>query len=275
MKKILTTLVTLTVLATTLSADFIRVEAGAGVWGQTKDKGYVYIKDNDSEVEAEYVSNKDDEIGIYAWAYIKHFVPFIPNLRLEYSEITDNGKSNGSFYGTLDIDNVQTDIDIKQFEFIPYYNILDNTFWITLDLGLDLKILDIDYYTHLSKEKIKAQTAMGSIPIGNLLPDYSDSIQLPVPMLYGRARAELPISNLGAEIVIKYISISDMGDLKKIDISDINIKVDYTFEITPFIQPGFEIGYRQFIIDTEVSGDTEMITDFQFSGVYAGLMVRF
>ncbi len=275
MKKILTTLVTLTVLATTLSADFIRVEAGAGVWGQTKDKGYVYIKDNGSDVEAEYFSNKDDEMGVYAWVYFKHFIPIIPNLRVEYSQIADNGKSNGSYYGTIGVNNIKTDLDIKQFELIPYYNILDNTFWVTVDLGLDLKILDIDYYAHLSDENIEAKTPFGAIPTGASLPDYNDNITLPVPMLYARGRTELPFSNFGAEIVVKYISVEDIGDLKKINISDINIKVDYTFEITPFIQPGFEIGYRQFIIDTEVSGDTEMITDFQFSGVYAGLMVRF
>jgi len=275
MKKILTTLATLTVLATTLSADFIRVEAGAGVWGQTKDKGYVYIQDNASDVEAEYFSNKKDEMGVYAWAYIKHFVPIIPNLRLEYSQIADNGKSNGTYYGTAEIQNIKTDLDIKQFELIPYYNILDNTFWITLDLGLDLKVLDIDYYAHISDEKVEAKTPFGNIPVGTLLSDYSDNITLPVPMLYARVRTELPFSNFGAEVVAKYISVEDIGDLKKINISDINIKVDYTFNITPLIQPGFEIGYRQFIIDTKVTGDTDMIVDFEFSGLYAGLMVRF
>jgi outer membrane protein len=275
MKKVLTTLATLTALAGTAQADFLRVEMGAGSWSQTTDKGYFYVEDTASEVAAEYISNKKDASNMYAWAYLKHPIPVIPNFRFEYSSLSDTGVSSGKFYNTVGVENAGTNIDMTQFEVIPYYNILDNTFFITLDLGLDIKVLDVEYFADLQNATVASEGQEIPYAYNPLQASYNETFTLPVPMLYARVRTELPITNLGAEAVIKYISVSDMGDVKDATISDFNIKLDYTFDITPLVQPGLEIGYRSFVVDAEVDGDTKMIADFEFSGVYGGLMLRF
>jgi len=50
------------------------------------------------------------------------------------------------------------------------------------------------------------------------------------------------------------------------------IKVDYTFDFVPIIQPGIELGYRIQKFQLSESGFS---IDTNFEGVYAGLMLRF
>jgi len=90
MKKIVTSIATLAVLVTTASADFLRVEMGGGAWMQTP-KGYLDISNGDGalSLDGTYTSNETAATNIYVWALVKHPVPIVPNLRLEYVTITD------------------------------------------------------------------------------------------------------------------------------------------------------------------------------------------
>ena len=90
----------------------------------------------------------------------------------------------------------------------------------------------------------------------------------PVPLLYARARVQIPSTDLGLEADIKYITTGDST------VYDARAKVDYTLKFVPVIQPALEVGYRVQKIDIdEDSIDAKL--DIDFSGVYAGLMVRF
>ena len=51
-------------------------------------------------------------------------------------------------------------------------------------------------------------------------------------------------------------------------------KVDYTFDFVPVVQPAIEVGYRVQKFDV-TSDDDKTKMDMEFSGVYAGLMLRF
>jgi outer membrane protein len=210
----------LVVFTSVANADFVRVEAGAGIWVQDPSQT---LKNN--------TTNHDTEGEVYVWALVKHFVPMIPNLRVEHVSSTS---------GVL---------EFSQIDFIPYYNILDNTAWITLDLGFDIKKIDL--------------TMNNSI--GTLDPSSADSFVL--PLAYVRTRAQLPLSGLAAEADLKYISYGDNT------VYDARIKLDYTFEITPLIQPGIEIGYRVQKIETDEL--LPVLLDVEFSGIYAGAMIRF
>lgn len=50
-------------------------------------------------------------------------------------------------------------------------------------------------------------------------------------------------------------------------------EIDYTFDITPLIKPAIEIGYR--VQKVEVDRLSDLKTDLDFKGIYAGLMLRF
>lgn len=259
LNKLLSTIACGAILATTASADFVRVEMGAGAWIQSP-KGYVILSDGSGalNLDGKYVSNETAATDMYIWALIKHPLPIIPNLRLEYVTVTDEGETSGKVNGISIPGSAYTTLDSKQFDIVPYYNILDNTFWTTIDLGLDIKVMQTD---------ANVATIPSIIPGANsLFPGYSSSDTTVIPLLYARTRVEVPATDIGFEADVKVIS--DGTDT----MYDLRAKVDYTFDISPIVQPALEIGYRvqQLTVD---DGDNQV--DLNYAGVYAGLMLRF
>ncbi len=257
LNKLLSTIACCAVLATTASADFARVEMGAGAWMQSP-KGYVILSDGSGalNLDGKYVSNETAATDMYIWALIKHPLPIIPNLRLEYVTVTDEGETSGKVNGISIPGSAYTTLDSKQFDIVPYYNILDNTFWTTIDLGLDVKVIQTD-------------SDVGAINTGipiTSFSGYSSSDTTVVPLLYVRTRVEVPFTGIGFEADAK--AITDGTNT----MYDVRAKVDYTFDFIPVIQPAIELGYRvqQLTVD---DGDNQV--DLNYAGVYAGLMLRF
>lgn len=250
MKKFFSVMACGAILASAASADFTRVEAGAGAWMQTPKGTASYT---DAGANGNYASSEKDSTQPYVWMLIKHPVPILPNLRLEYTSMKDEGTATGQFKD-FNIGGASTTLsyDMKQYDIIPYYNILDNTAWITLDLGLDIKIIDASY---------------SAAPSG-AFTGYNDNAMLAIPLLYARARVQIPSTNVGLETDIKYITTGNST------VYDFRAKVDYTLDFIPVVQPAIEVGYRTQKIDVDESGaDTRL--NLKFSGFYAGMMVRF
>ncbi|MFT7003178.1 MAG: outer membrane protein [Sulfurimonas sp.] len=252
MKKILTALTCTGLLAMTASADIARVEMGAGFMQQSNDSEASYTK---SGADGSYLSDTDEtSTQPYVWAIIKHPIPIIPNFRLEYASFEDTGTASGKFEN-FDICglNSATTFSITEYDIIPYYNLLDNTGWITIDVGLDIKIMDVSY------EADAVSSFSGD----------KDSVSLAIPLAYARGRVEIPATNIGLEADLKYVTYNDST------IYDARAKIDYTFDMFPVVQPAFEIGYRvhKIKVDDSTFGDLKM--DLDFSGVYAGAMLRF
>jgi len=257
MKKILTSLVTAAVIATTASADFARVEMGAGTWSQSPT-GYATRTDGSGSLSLDgtYTTAEDSSSEIYAWVLVKHPIPILPNVRLEYVSLSDAGLTNGKVNGFQSTSNMPTTLDTKQYDIIPYYNILDNTAWVTLDLGLDLKIVQSD---------TEIKNIGTGIPLAPTT-SYSSSDITVIPLIYVRGRVEIPATNIGLESDVK--AITDGTNT----VYDIRAKVDYTLDFIPVVQPAIEVGYRVQQIKVD-DGDTQI--DLNYSGVYAGLMLRF
>jgi len=253
MKKILTTLSMAAILATSASADFLRVEAGAGAWQQTPS-GYAARTDGDGvlDLNGRYDSLENDSTEMYAWILFKHPLPIIPNLRLEYVTISDEGVTTGSVAGMPIPGAAPTTIDMTQYDIIPYYNLLDNTFWMTVDLGIDIKVIQSD---------------VAVAAVEPYFDGYESTDTTVIPFVYLRGRVQVPTTGLGLEADAKVISDGTNT------MYDVRAKVDYTFDITPLVQPGIEVGYRvqQVTID---DGDDAQV-DLSYSGVYAGVMLRF
>ena len=255
MKKILSTMVLGSVLATVASADIARVEAGVGVWSY-KPSGFISYTDYDGTLA--HTSLEKNQVSAYAWLLIKHPIPIIPNLRVEYASVHDDGQTTGSYDGISAKKGTVSTLDLTQYDIIPYYNILDNTFWTTIDIGVDVKIINSDY------------TAKGVSLLGGLLTteDYNKKATIPVPLGYIRGRVEIPTTNIGLETDAKYISYG--GNT----VYDIRAKVDYTLGFIPVVQPAIEIGYRAQKYDIQ-SEDKKTKVKMDFGGVYMGVMVRF
>ena len=255
MKKMIISLACCVAFTAILQADFLRVEMGAGGWNQTPSGEITYRED--LFVSGKYTTNGDVDTSGYLWVLLKQPIPLIPNVRLEYSSIDDKGESKGTFkdFDTGGFSRASS-LNIKEYDIVPYYNLLDNTFWITLDLGIDLKVADTTY----TVDGVKIRE--------NILQDYKDSQTLMIPLVYVRARVEIPSTGIGIESDIKYITYDGSTAY------DHRIKVDYTFDISPAVQPGIELGYRTQKFDLQ-SSDKKTKMNMDFQGVYAGVMLRF
>ena len=252
MRKILTALACTALLVTATSADIARVEMGVGAWMQTPSGEISY---RESGGTGNDIAKESQKTQPYVWALLKHPVPVIPNLRLEYVSIESTGAATGSFK-EFTASGGKTSLKMTQFDVIPYYNILDNSTWVTLDLGLDLKVTEIKYEA----------TGVTGIPVGT---NYSDSATVVIPLIYVRSRVEIPATNIGLEADVKYISYNSNT------IYDVRAKVDYTLDFIPVIQPAIEVGYRVQKIKLNDSSAGDAKADLDFAGFYAGLMLRF
>ncbi len=252
MNKILSGLLLAGMLGASAQADIVRVEMGAGAW-MNEFSGTVSSTTLPAPITAE-VLGYDKETKGYAWLNIKHPVPVLPNLRLEYAAVDFSGTSTAAFTykGDAYTINTKSDLTLDQIDVIMYYNILDNTGWTTIDLGLDVKLVDLAF---------NASSGVNTI---------AETETLPIPMAYGRLRFELPGTDLGVEGNAKYTAY------KNSKVTDYSIKADYTLvDILP-VDVALEVGYRfqQFDIDgTDFS--TETTADFEIDGVFAGATIKF
>jgi outer membrane protein len=252
MKRLITSAIAAGLLSTSAFSDMLRIEAGAGMW-QNEFDGTITSKDlvgTGFDTFNTDLLGYDKESKMYAWFNFKHPVPIIPNVRFEYAAIDYAGVSTQSFdyKGVTYSASANTDLTLDQYDVILYYNLLDNTAWITLDVGLDAKIIDAQF---------NATDGTNSA---------NESETLPVPMGYARARVNVPGTGLGFEGIAKYVSY------KGSKVSDYIVKADYVFADTF----GLEVGYRQQAYDidgAEFDIDTSM--DIEVDGFFAGAVIKF
>ena len=256
MKKLLTIAAASALLATAANADIVRVEGAVGAW-QSDPSGTIKY----AGAEAfDVVENAGFEASTntYAWVYIKHPLPVLPNLRLEYADpnFSDKSKLDLSYGGKTFDAGASNELSLTEYDAVLYYNILDNTFWTTIDLGLDVKYIDGNY--NISGQSGGAGTTV------------RDDFSITMPLGYLRGRIQIPVTNIGIEAVARGVSYSSNK------VVDAEIKIDYTMDFVPVVQPGLEIGYRyqQVKLDADSIG-IDANLDTTFEGLYAGLMVRF
>ena len=254
-KKLLSLAALTALMTTTANADLMRIEGAVGAW-QTSPSGTITYDRNPS-FDIVDNANFDDTTNMYAWIYLKHPIPIIPNIRLEYADPSFDGKVasldwNGETYA-----GVNNTLSLRQYDAALYYNLLDNTLWMTIDLGLDVKFIDGNY-------KIDASSVAGSAPAVN------ESFSFVMPLVYARGRVQIPVTDIGIEVLARGMSYSDNT------VVDAEIKIDYTMGFIPVIQPGLELGYRYQQVKLD-GGSIGLDANFDttFSGVYGGIMLRF
>ena len=246
-----------------LTADLITIEVGAGSWSQTPS-GFMEYKDTAQDNSGRDTSNENEFTNMYVWAYIDHFLPYIPNFRIEYSSLESDGQGSGTLSGfEIPIgSNFPTTLEFNQLEIIPYYNLLDDTFWVTLDMGIAIKLIDY-------KATGRLESDMGGvIQLGEEL--YNEQGNFIAPLPYIKLGGQVPFTSIDIESIIKYGAIDNSSFM------DFIIKLSYKFDFLPIIKPGIELGYKYVDIDAEVvDGDTTSTIKLNFSGLFGGLMFHF
>jgi outer membrane protein len=193
MKKIILTIVLALSMATTSQADFLGAEAGAVAWSPSLTgtiKGSSAIDANiNLEDNLEY---SKDEINSFMWVYFDHFIPLIPNAKIQKTNYTASSTSTDSitFDGKSYSNDVKSSLTLNQVDMIAYYRILDN--WVNLDIGLNLKKID---------GNIKLSDSTNTIATDK-------NFNVTIPMLYAKARFDMPFTGLSVELDISKIAYS-------------------------------------------------------------------
>jgi len=258
------TLLAVLVTSLSLAADVWRIEGGTGLWTGSADGIITGIVDDGTVSVTDNLGDHEDKTAGYIYVIVKHPIPIVPNVRFEYVGVKASG-IDLDVNGVVFTGTAESQLFLTQYDTVLFYNLLDNTFWMTFDLGVDLKYVVSQYVVDTTE--ILGYTQ-------NLVDETSSSI---VPMAYLRGRMELPSAPLGAEMDIKYVTDGEST------VYDIRLKVDYTFKMDAALEPGIELGYRvqKFKVDGEEStllGDVfsgQSNTDVTFSGLYGGITVKF
>ena len=234
-------------------ADFLHLEFGGGVWNSSPS-GYI--------VDSDIKSKLKDDIGLktkaspYFWILFKHPIILVPNLRVEYLDLNYKSKVPADKIFVLDKNTFKegsnVEFSFKQTDFIFYYNLLDNTFWLTLDLGLDIKVY---------KAYVKASSSNLNSKI---------NLNFALPFAYARSRTQLPFMDLGFEVEGKYLSY------KGSNFYDALAKIDYVFS-EGSLDLGLELGYKKqkIKIVSDKFKNKNLKTDISFSGPFLGLFAKF
>jgi len=249
MKKVLISAVLAASLPFSAQADTILgiyVGAGAQQFSFTGDIG----DGSNDTFDIEDQLGLDDESGNYFYVALEHPIPLLPNIKLAHTEMTQSASNTLS--DAIDFDNenfgsgetIDTDIDISHTDATLYYELLDN--WVNLDLGLTIRQFD------------------GEISIDSTISSDTakEDVDFVAPLIYGKARFDLPFSGMYVSAEGNWIGTSDDSVL------DATAIIGY--ETT--IGLGIEVGYRTFDIDIEES-DVEV--DLSFSGLYAAAIYHF
>ena len=225
------------------NADILGVGANVSYWdsdfsGEVVNKG--------SAVDIENDLNMDSDSNANFTAYFEHPVPLLPNVRVNYTSISQSGSGKIGPEGFDDIINadVNSDLDLDQLDATFYYEVLDN--WVNLDLGLTARKFD--------GELVVRDTAVG----GRVSTPTVDAV---VPMGYLAARFDLPFTGVSVGADGNFVSYS--GD----SLHDVNVYGQFEIAMLQL-----RAGYREMAIDYEDDDDK---LDVELSGPFASVGFTF
>ncbi len=236
--------------ASSATADTIAgVYIGAQGWNTSTSGGFA-----DSSSTANF--NFDDETNGAAYIAVEHPVPFLPNLKVNYTGLDTSGVTNletsftfdGNLY-TAESD-VMTNADITSTDIILYYELFDNDL-ISFDLGLNGKYIDGTLIVEDQASNTRGVEEFSGV----------------VPMVYSRVQVGLPFTGLAAYAEGSYLSFDDHT------LSDYQIALTYSFIESLAVDMTLQLGYRNVQVDIEDLDD--VYADMEYDGAFAGLEIHF
>ena len=231
------------VFALNMSADTLGFEAGAAVWGAKTSGTFEYKGDS---IDLAKDLGYGDLNTNFIWASFEHSLPFIPNIKIQHTKIEDSSSKTSSitFDNIIYSGTISSSLQLNQTDFILYYELLDN--WVNLDFGINAKYLN-------------ASVSMDSATQSASTKD----LNYVVPMLYAKAKFELPLSGLSVESDISYISYDSSAFY--------DVKGGVSYETTFGL--GATAGYRAEKL--KIDDISDFNSDIDIKGFYAGLFYHF
>ena len=185
---------------------------------------------------------------IFLKAYLEHPFPLLTNIKLGYTTLSHDGASSVEEFSWGEIRDYVGQIDnslsLDMTDVTLYYEILDN--WVEVDAGLTLRYFSGDMSVHAAGEYDNVDFSIWA------------------PLLYGKARFNLPVTDLSFQLEANAISYWDMTTY------DYELSARYTLAMGI----GLEAGYKALYIESDELVDG-FHADMDFSGPYASAIWDF
>ncbi len=225
-------------------ADTVGGEASLGFFNHQPSGNASY---RGSAADIEETLGFSEEQDIFLKACFEHPFPLLPNVRLGYATLSHDGSNsvNDFTWGDNTYDgHIDSSLSLDMTDVTLYYEFLDN--WVEVDAGLTLRYLSGDMRLN-----------------NNILSDVAN-FSIWTPMLYGKARFNIPVADLSLQLEANAISYWD------ITVYDYELSARYTLAMGV----GLEAGYKAFHLDSDdlLNGFN---VDMDFSGPYAAILWDF
>lgn len=223
-------------------ADVIGFTADAAIW-QADIEGS--IRSEGTEIDLQNDLGLDDNDAASLRAALEHPIPALPNIALGITDLNFEGSAELSRNITFENTNfsfseqVDADIDLSHIDVTAYYEILDTI--VSIDLGLT------------------ARWFHGDLAVNSVSASASADFDAVLPLLYGRAQVDLPLTGLAIAAQAQGASFDGNG------LTELSAEIQY--ELTFGL--GFRAGYRSMSIDVDDVSD--VFADIDISGGFLGL----
>lgn len=228
-------LLVISALSGSANADALGLYVGGGSWDHEASGTFGTTGDDIIDVKSDL--NYQNESDTYFYAAFEHFVPLIPNIRVELASFGHSGNANNLDFNGVTLSG-DSSIDIDTTDAIIYWRLLDN--WVNFDFGINIRQLDGDF--GIDTEIV--------------------SISETIPMLYLAAQFDLPFSGFSVGADINTISLSD------VTYQDIRLRALYEIGVV-----GFELGYKSTTV--ELDDLSNLNADLEFKGLMVGAFLHF
>lgn len=226
------------------AATVLGIQAGYTNWSPDFSGDFQSENAASTEIDLEDDLGFEDEANNIIYFALEHPVPFLPNIKLVNTELKTDASS--TLNSTIIFDgetfntgvDVKSEIDLSHNDITLYYEILDN--WVNLDIGITARVFD------------------GEIRIDSANLTAKETVDATIPLLYGKAQFDLPLTGLSVGANLNYLSVS--GNT----LQDMDLFLNYKF----VFGLGLTAGVRSFTI--ELDDEDNLSSDIELSGAYFG-----
>ncbi|GAA4894841.1 TIGR04219 family outer membrane beta-barrel protein [Ferrimonas pelagia] len=251
-------LIVLGLLATPMAqGDTLGIYAGAGYF--SGDVGGT-LGDEGVSLENELGFN-DSNSGFQAYIAFEHPVPIIPNIKL--ATLSYDNRAQGMLDQDFDFggatvpagSTTNTLLDYRHTDITLYYELWDTG--VDLDLGITARQFDVA--TELAYNEGIMDRVAGTV---------DESLDEWVPLLYGAARIDLPLTGLYAATEVQGIGYSGSSFI------DYQVKLGWTLGLVA-LDLGVEAGYRNITIDVDEDDVGDLTSNVDIDGWFINGVVHF
>ncbi len=266
MRKILAIAVLMCLSSLSLSAKSgIDLELGVGAWTPTLGGHVTYSDGVAAGTKIEFDDMEfDKDTGKYLYVDFNHFVPIMPNIRIEKTDykIVGEGKNIPVSFGSLNYNgDVDITVDMDQTDIIMYWSLpfISTATGGVFDINMGLDAKKYDGFIMLEQKAF-----------GITINKEQAQVDQTLPLIYLNFILDIPFTPIKLDATTKFITYEDAK------ISDNSFKLSYKLPFSnALVDVNLDLGYRVQNITIPDSLVDNLDLDMDTKGAFYGVSVKF